>query len=101
MPKARALIIPVTLFQQNCTLLWCEMSKHAAVIDPGGDLERVLEAIEKTGMTVEKILLTHGHIDHAGGAAELKEHMRIPIEGAHRADAFLLIVSLRVAAGTA
>jgi hydroxyacylglutathione hydrolase len=90
MSKVRAAIIPVTLFQQNCTLLWEEDSKRGAVIDPGGDLDRVREAIAKSGVTVEKILLTHGHIDHAGGAAELKEELGVPIEGPHRADKPLL-----------
>jgi hydroxyacylglutathione hydrolase len=90
MPKVRAAIVPVTLFSQNCTLLWCEATKRAAVIDPGGDLDRVHDAIKQTGVTVERILLTHGHIDHAGGAAELKEVLGIPIEGPQRADQFLL-----------
>jgi glyoxylase-like metal-dependent hydrolase (beta-lactamase superfamily II) len=90
MPKAHALIVPVTPFQQNCTLLWCEGTKRAAVIDPGGDLARIEEAIRKAGVSVERIWLTHGHIDHAGGAAELKERLGVPIEGPHRADRFLL-----------
>jgi glyoxylase-like metal-dependent hydrolase (beta-lactamase superfamily II) len=87
----KAAIVPVTPFQQNCTLIWDEASKRGAVVDPGGDLERIEAGIAKTGMTVEKILLTHGHIDHAGGAAELKEKLGgIPIEGPHLADKFLL-----------
>ena len=90
MSDFRAAIIPVTLFQQNCTLLWSEATKQAAVIDPGGDLDRIREVIRKAGVRVEKILLTHGHIDHAGGAAELKESLGVPIEGPHRADLFLL-----------
>jgi glyoxylase-like metal-dependent hydrolase (beta-lactamase superfamily II) len=90
MAKFRAAIIPVTLFQQNCTLLWSEESKRGAVIDPGGDLDDIAAAIDETGIAVEKILLTHGHIDHAGGAAELKEKLGVPIEGPHRADAPLL-----------
>jgi hydroxyacylglutathione hydrolase len=89
-PSVHAVIIPVTPFQQNCTLLWCEAAKRAAVIDPGGDLDRIHEAIGKSGATVEKILLTHGHIDHAGGAAELRDGLGVPIEGPHRADRFLL-----------
>ena len=84
-------IVPVTPFQQNCTLLWDDASKRGAVVDPGGDLDRIEAAIAKTGMTVEKILLTHGHVDHAAGAAELKEKLGgIPIEGPHEADRFLL-----------
>ena len=90
MPNGRAAIIPVTPFQQNCTLLWCQESMRAAVIDPGGDLDLVRQAIERAGVTVERILLTHGHIDHAGGAAELKDALSVPIEGPHEADRFLL-----------
>jgi hydroxyacylglutathione hydrolase len=87
----KAAIVPVTPFQQNCTLLWDEASKHGVVVDPGGDLQRIEAGIKKTGMTVEKILLTHGHIDHAAGAADLKEKLGgIPIEGPHQADKFLL-----------
>ena len=77
----KAAIVPVTPFQQNCTLLWDEDTKRGAVVDPGGDLDRIEAGIKQTGMTVEKILLTHGHIDHAAGAAELKEKLGgIPIE---------------------
>ncbi len=90
MPDVRAAIIPVTPFQQNCTLLWCEKTKKAAVVDPGGDLDNIREAIAQSGVTVEKIILTHGHIDHAGGAAELREDLGVPIEGPHEADRFLL-----------
>ena len=90
MPEVRAAIIPVTPFQQNCTLLWCEKTKKAAVVDPGGDLERIRDAIAQSGASVEKIILTHGHIDHAGGAAELAEALSIPIEGPDERDAFLL-----------
>jgi hydroxyacylglutathione hydrolase len=90
MSKAKALIIPVTPFQQNCTLLWCEATKRAVVIDPGGDLPDIARAIAQAGVTVEKIWLTHGHIDHVGGAAELKAKLNVPIEGPHRNDLFLL-----------
>ena len=90
MPNARATVIPVTPFQQNCTLLWCEETRRAAVIDPGGDLDLVQKSIAKAGVAVGSILLTHGHIDHAGGAAELKDILGVPIEGPHRADLFLL-----------
>ena len=90
MSKVRAAIIPVTLFQQNCTLFWEEGNKRGVVIDPGGDLDRIREAIAQSGVTVEKILLTHGHIDHAGAAAELKDELGVPIEGPHRADKPLL-----------
>ncbi|MGF9758488.1 MBL fold metallo-hydrolase [Microvirga sp. 0TCS3.31] len=90
MPDVRAAIILVTPFQQNCTLLWSEKTKKAAVVDPGGDLDQIRDAIVQSGVTVEKIILTHGHIDHAGGAAELREDLGVPIEGPHQADDFLL-----------
>jgi hydroxyacylglutathione hydrolase len=87
----KAAIVPVTPFQQNCTLLWDEDSKRGAVIDPGGDLDRIQAGLDRTGLKVEKIILTHGHIDHAGGAAELQEKLGgVPIEGPHQADKFLL-----------
>jgi hydroxyacylglutathione hydrolase len=88
--KAGAVIVPVTLFEQNCTIIWCETTKKAVVIDPGGDVPRILDAIKKTGVTIEKIWLTHGHIDHVGGAAELRDALKVPIEGPHVADKFLL-----------
>src|SRR4051794_7505916 len=90
MPPLRATVIPVTQFQQNCTLLWSEATKRGAVIDPGGDVGRILAAIETAGVTIDQILLTHGHIDHAGGAAELKERLGAPVTGPHEADRFLL-----------
>ncbi|HYR06072.1 MAG TPA: MBL fold metallo-hydrolase [Gallionella sp.] len=83
-------VIPVTPFQQNCTLLWCEKTRHGAVVDPGGDIPRLLAAIAEEGVTVDKLLVTHGHIDHAGGAVELAEKLNVPIEGPHAEDAFLL-----------
>jgi len=90
MPSVKAIIIPVTPFQQNCTLLWCDATKSAVVIDPGGDVPRIEQEIAKAGVKVEKIWLTHGHVDHAGGAAELKERTGASIEGPHRDDLFLL-----------
>jgi hydroxyacylglutathione hydrolase len=89
-PNVRAAIIPVTPFQQNCTLLWCEKTNKAAVVDPGGDLDRIRDTIAQSGVSVEKIILTHGHIDHAAGAAELREELGVLIEGPHEADDFLL-----------
>jgi hydroxyacylglutathione hydrolase len=87
----KAAIVPVTPFMQNCTLLWDETTNVGAVVDPGGDVERIRAGIAKAGMTVEKIIITHGHIDHAGGAEELKDALGgIPIEGPHLADKFLL-----------
>ena len=88
--KAGAIIIPVTLFEQNCTLLWCEATKKAVVIDPGGEVPKIQAAIEQAKVSVEKIWLTHGHIDHVGGAAELRDALMVPIEGPHLADKFLL-----------
>jgi glyoxylase-like metal-dependent hydrolase (beta-lactamase superfamily II) len=80
----KAAIVPVTPFQQNCTLLWDPATMQGAVVDPGGDLDAIEAAIAEVGMRPEKILLTHGHIDHAGGAAELRERLGgIPIEGPH------------------
>lgn len=81
-------IIPVTPFQQNCTLLWCDETMRAAVVDPGGDIPKILRAIESNGLTLEKILVTHGHIDHAGGVAELAERHAVTVEGPHRDDLF-------------
>jgi hydroxyacylglutathione hydrolase len=81
-------VIPVTPFQQNCSLLWCEETKKAAVVDPGGDIELILAAVARFGAEVEKILLTHGHIDHAGGTAELARRLGVPIEGPQREEQF-------------
>lgn len=81
-------IVPVTPFQQNCTLLWCEQTLQAAVVDPGGDLPLIRRAIEEEGITLTRILLTHGHLDHVGGTAELARETGVPIEGPHQADRF-------------
>jgi hydroxyacylglutathione hydrolase len=87
-PAAGAAIIPVTLFQQNCMLLWEEATKKAVVIDPGGDVPAIQAAISEAGVTVEQIWLTHGHIDHVGGAAELRDALKVGIIGPHIADRF-------------
>lgn len=84
------LVIPVTSFEQNCTLLWCDATQRAAVVDPGGDLARIRDAIAARQLTLEKILVTHGHIDHAGAAAELAESTDVAIEGPQQEDAFWL-----------
>ena len=89
-PSMKAAVIPVTPFQQNCTLIWDDATKVGAVIDPGGDIDTIMGVIAEVGMKPEKIVLTHGHIDHAGGAAELKEKLGVEIEGPHDADKFLL-----------
>jgi glyoxylase-like metal-dependent hydrolase (beta-lactamase superfamily II) len=90
MPNLKIGIIPVTPFQQNCTLVWDDETKLGAIVDPGGDLAHIRDAVAKAGVNVEKIFLTHGHIDHAGGAAELADELGVTIEGPHRGDAFLL-----------
>ena len=84
----KAVIIPVTPFAQNCTLVWCEETKKAAVIDPGGDLDHIVQTAEDQGVEIEKILITHGHLDHAGGTEELKTRLNVPVEGPHEADKF-------------
>jgi glyoxylase-like metal-dependent hydrolase (beta-lactamase superfamily II) len=86
----KAAIVRVTPFEQNCTLIWDEASKVGAVVDPGGDLDRIARAVEEAGIDIEKILLTHGHIDHAGAADELRQELGVKIEGPHKADAILL-----------
>src|SRR5947209_10836882 len=90
MPKLQVVVIPVTPFQQNCALIFDAESKRGAVVDPGGDIPAIQAAIKQAGVTVEKILLTHGHLDHAGGAAELRELLGVKIEGPHQEDKFLL-----------
>jgi hydroxyacylglutathione hydrolase len=87
-PPMRAAIVPVTPLQQNCTLLWCTATMKGAFVDPGGDLDRLKAAARQHGVEVEKILLTHGHIDHAGAAGVLAEELGVPIEGPHEADRF-------------
>jgi glyoxylase-like metal-dependent hydrolase (beta-lactamase superfamily II) len=81
-------LLPVTSFAQNCAILRCEESGRGAVLDPGGDVDRILDAAAKSGTDLEKILITHAHLDHAGGAAELSEKAGLPIEGPHPADQF-------------
>lgn len=81
-------IIPVTSFQQNCTLVSCEKTGKAALVDPGGDIQRMLDEINKQGLTLEKILITHAHIDHAGAAGQLAREHLLPIEGPQQEDQF-------------
>lgn len=87
-PPMRAAIVPVTPLQQNCSLIWCTKTMKGAVIDPGGDLPRIKDAIAKAGITLEKILVTHGHLDHCGNAGVLAKDMGVPIEGPEEADRF-------------
>ena len=90
MGKLQAGIIPVTPFQQNCTILFDDETKEGVVIDPGGDVPEILEVIKENGITLKEIWLTHGHIDHAGGADELREALGIEVIGPHKADLPLL-----------
>ncbi|MDQ3471864.1 MAG: MBL fold metallo-hydrolase, partial [Pseudomonadota bacterium] len=87
-PPLRAAITPVTPLQQNCTLLWCTQTMRGAFVDPGGELPRLKGVAEQAGVTVEKILLTHGHIDHCGEAGVLAKELGVPVEGPHEADRF-------------
>jgi glyoxylase-like metal-dependent hydrolase (beta-lactamase superfamily II) len=81
-------IIPVTPFQQNCSLLWCDETMKGAIIDPGGELDKIEQQIQANGISVDKILLTHAHIDHAGGAADCSRRLKAPILGPHGEDSF-------------
>jgi glyoxylase-like metal-dependent hydrolase (beta-lactamase superfamily II) len=83
-------IIPVTPLEQNCTLIWCDKTRKTAIIDPGGEARRIAHHIQQMELIPESILLTHGHLDHAGGAMALSELCQIPILGPHQEDAFLL-----------
>jgi glyoxylase-like metal-dependent hydrolase (beta-lactamase superfamily II) len=95
-PPFRVAIIPVTPFQQNCSLVWEVATGRAAVVDPGGDVERILRVIGEAKVSVEKILITHGHVDHVGGVTELQEKLKVtlgrdvPVEGPHRDDAEII-----------
>ena len=84
----KAAIVPVTPLQQNCTLVWCTKTMKGAFVDPGGDLDRLKAAANQQGVTIEKILVTHGHIDHCGQAGVLAEELGVPIEGPQEADRF-------------
>jgi glyoxylase-like metal-dependent hydrolase (beta-lactamase superfamily II) len=84
----RAGIVPVTPFQQNCSIVWCTKTMRGAVIDPGGEIERVLAAAASQDVAIEKVLVTHGHLDHAGAVADLAARLGVPVEGPQREDAF-------------
>jgi hydroxyacylglutathione hydrolase len=86
--ELRCEIIPVTPFQQNCSLVWCAETRRAALVDAGGEVERLLARVAHHGLTLEKLLVTHGHLDHAGGVADLAERLSLPVEGPHEDDAF-------------
>ena len=83
-------ILPVTAFAQNCTLLWCPETRQAAAVDPGGEIEHIANTAARLGIEIVKILLTHGHIDHAGGAGALAARLQVPIEGPQRSDDYWL-----------
>jgi glyoxylase-like metal-dependent hydrolase (beta-lactamase superfamily II) len=84
----KAAMIPVTAFQQNCSLLWCTKTSRGALVDPGGDLDAIKDHVRRAGVELEKILLTHGHADHCGQAGMLAKELGLPIEGPHEADRF-------------
>lgn len=81
-------ILPVTAFEQNCSLIWCDRTREAALVDAGGDIERLLAAVQAEGVTLTKLLVTHAHIDHAGAVGELADRLNLPIEGPHEGDQF-------------
>ncbi len=87
-PPMKAGIVPVTPLQQNCSLIWCTKTMTGALVDPGGDLPKLRAAIAQTGVTIEKLLVTHGHIDHCGETGILAKELGVPIEGPHEADGF-------------
>jgi len=83
-------ILPVTHYQQNCSLIWCNTTKQAALIDPGGEAARLLREVDELGLKLEMVLLTHGHVDHVAAASQIAEQRQVPIIGPHEADAFWL-----------
>ena len=90
MPDFSIQVVPVTPFQQNCSIAWSETTKRGIVVDPGGDVPAIRSALDAAGVKVDFILLTHGHIDHAGGAAELAADLGVEVVGPHEADRPLL-----------
>lgn len=87
-PPMKAAILPVTPLQQNCSLIWCTKTMKGALIDPGGDLDKLKAAVAQSGVTLEKLLVTHGHIDHCGQTGILAKELGLPIEGPHEGDRF-------------
>lgn len=83
-------IVPVTPYQQNCSVIKCQASGKGAVVDPGGDVDRILEAAQKMEVEIEKVILTHAHMDHCAASDVLRKQLDIPIEGPHEADLFWL-----------
>ncbi|MDO6571300.1 MBL fold metallo-hydrolase [Gilvimarinus sp. 2_MG-2023] len=86
----RVQIIPVTHYQQNCSLVWCEQSREAALVDPGGEAQKLIDAVERSGLRLTKVLLTHGHMDHVGAATEVARAFEVPIIGPHKEELFWL-----------
>jgi hydroxyacylglutathione hydrolase len=84
----KLIVIPVTAFQQNCSILWCEETMKGAVIDPGGEIDRILQEAEARNIEIERILVTHGHADHCGGVAAMRDRLGVPVEGPHEDDRF-------------
>ena len=87
-PPLRVATVPVTAFEQNCSLMWCTRTMRGVLVDAGGDLDRLKLAIERTGITVEKLLVTHGHMDHCGMTGVLARDLGVPVEGPHIDDKF-------------
>ncbi len=87
-PPLRIHLIPVTVYQQNCSLVWCTKTMRGALVDPGGDLDKLKAAVAQAGVTLEKLLVTHGHMDHCGQAGVLARELNLPIEGPHEGDRF-------------
>ena len=84
----KVILVPVTPFEQNCSILICEKTNQAAIVDPGGDIPKILKALEESGARAEKILLTHGHLDHCGGAVTLAKQLGVDIIGPHEDETF-------------
>ncbi|KPA52282.1 MBL fold metallo-hydrolase [Photobacterium lucens] len=83
-------IVPVTPFQQNCSIIWCDETNQAAIVDPGGDVEQLKKVVETLGVNVTQLILTHGHLDHVGGTEPLAEALNVPVIGPHKDDVFWL-----------
>ncbi|WP_158136062.1 MBL fold metallo-hydrolase [Photobacterium damselae] len=83
-------IVPVTPFQQNCSIVWCDKTNQAAIIDPGGDINVIKQTVQELGLTVTKLLLTHGHLDHVGGTEPLAQELNVPVIGPQKEDIFWL-----------
>lgn len=89
MSQLQAIIVPVTPFQQNCTVLFDKTTKAGVVVDPGGDVDTIMKVIEENQLKIEAIWITHGHVDHIGGAADLRDALQVPVIGSQEEDAFL------------